>query len=161
MASGECSVCGQPGADVRSGTSEGLIIESAECPRCGQWWFALDVVGGPIRRASPELKAALAAHIRQSNESGESVVALREDWRDLAAAHLNTPIPLKLDLLARQYEKHSTFAGEWIALPEHTYPLVDARNQLELAFLRDTLIAQGLLEARRNKPEDHRLTAAG
>src|SRR5262249_44327622 len=94
------------------------------------------------------LMAGLAAHIRQTNEAGEQVVLLDGDWRRVADAHANTPIPTKLDKFLRWHERQSRYAGDFVELPANVYPLLDAQNQDEVAFLADTLAAKGLLEQR-------------
>jgi hypothetical protein len=156
---GECMICNQLGAKVTVGSRGGLETEEADCPRCGKWWLFLDVVS-EIDMASRPIKAALAAHIRQANAADPKPVELiAEKWREFAAAHLNTPIPQKLNLLLRLYEKHSEFAGEYVDLSNNDYPLVDAQNWDEFSFLRRTLVSQGLLEC--EAQNDYCLSVAG
>jgi hypothetical protein len=161
MANDECMICNQPGAKVTAGSRGGRITETADCPRCGKWWLFVDTVGD-IDMASRPLKAALAAHIRQANATNPKPVELTANWRDYAEAHRNTPIPQKLDLLLRQYEKLSEYAGDWVRLSDDTYPLIDAQNPKEVFFLKDTLVARGVLEQSQNRGQDeYRLTATG
>jgi hypothetical protein len=159
-----CPICEQSGASFSGGIQGGLVVEAVNCARCGHWCRYVDRVGGEIERSSPELRAGLSAYIRQANEAGERIVEVNADtWRAHAEQHAFAPISKKLDLLLRWYEKQSTYAGAWVPADDfRMYPLVDARHPQEVAFLRETLVAQGLLIERPNKPHyESRLSAEG
>jgi len=159
-----CRICSQTGAEERGGyDAAGMMAVSVECPRCGRWTAAVDLVLPDLGRPDNALlMPSLAAYIRKANAAGERAVALTpENWREFAGAHARTPVTRKLDLLLRWYEDQSPYAGTYVTLVADLYPLVDAQNQNEVSFLRDTLVAQGLIEVRHSKATDCRITAKG
>src|SRR5262245_53658861 len=134
-----CRLCRQAGAAVRAAQFNGLLIEGVQCPRCGNFGYALDLVGAELSQATERERSALASYIRQANARGQECVELTADnWREYAAAHLDTPVSTKLELLLAWYATQSKYAGEWVSAAADSYPLVDAQNPLELAYLRET-----------------------
>lgn len=143
---------------------QGRLVMFQSCPVCGRWKGLLDVfvaeLGVPDNRW---LMPHLAAHIRQANAAGEETVELTaENWRSFAEAHAFTPFSKKRDLLLRWYVKKSAYAGDYVALmSQGIYPLVDAANQNEVAFLNEALLAGGLVDARKTHSNDYRISPKG
>jgi nucleoside 2-deoxyribosyltransferase len=158
----DCYICRQAGATEHTGQVQGLIVVNVSCPRCGTWCGALDLVVPDIRGAHPNLIAGLQAYIRQANELGQKVVQLTSDnWRQFAEEHTQTPVPRKLEMLLRWYERQSAYAGDVIETWENIYPLVDAQNDKEVVFLRATLAKQGLIETEPSKQAGIQISAKG
>jgi len=91
MTTGNCLLCKQINAEVKTTVSGVHVIQHIDCPWCGQWCMDVDVMFRKIRAASPQIQAALADHIRHANAAGVAWVELTpEICRDLAAADLES-----------------------------------------------------------------------
>jgi hypothetical protein len=158
-----CRICRTHAAVEHTSEDNGLLMTRQSCPTCGEWKGALDIFVPQLGRAdTAHLLPYLAAHIRQSNAAGVRVVELTEEnWREAAEAHARTSIRRRLDLLLRWFQQQTKYAGEFVRRPGDIYPLVDAQNDNEVAFLTSTLVEQGLLNARLNRPDDFQISAAG
>jgi hypothetical protein len=95
-----CRICQDPIAEDRIyATSDGPIIVGQQCPKCGTWKAPLETlktIEAELGDREDVLRTFLAAHIRQTNNAGETPVTLTADWRRFAEAHAHTPIPRKL-----------------------------------------------------------------
>ena len=155
-----CSICNSA-ASVHEGFVNGALALTVDCQRCGRWKGLFDYVVPAFQ--SPEnarLMPYLAAHIRQTNELGETVVELtRDSWKRFAESHAHTPVPRKLDMLLRWFEKHSDHPGAIVRRRGNLFALVDAQNEDEVGFLCGTLVKQGSIE--QVGTDQYQITAKG
>lgn len=158
-----CRICGEHSAVESRSISEGLMIIGQACPNCGEWWGPSDLIVPDLaEKSNAHLLPFLAAHIKQLNAAKPDQPAyVGEDWQQQAAEHARTPIPRKLDMLMRWFEKETRYAGQWLLIGNTLAPLIDAQNDKELIFLVDTLIDRGLLAKLAITDPKYRLTAAG
>jgi hypothetical protein len=154
----KCPICKEGPADRV--VSDGWITQT--CGTCGRWKAREVLISELDQPDNAALLRCLAAHIRQANARGEEIVELTTDnWRDLAGQHAHTSINRKLDMLLRWFERQTTYAGEQVTVGGGLWPLIDAVNANEVAFLAEALAEEGLLRRRHDKSLDFHITASG
>ena len=138
-----CPLCGWGARVQRSGDAQHVI-----CELCGEFKITGTLLATPFNdKASEEargLRPYLSAHTRQASAHGEVVTLNTINWKELALAHKNTPLPRKitklLELLASRSQPGSTVQLN----PAAEAPLVDAASKTEMLFLLNDLVKGGV-----------------
>jgi len=128
-------------AEVSPGDAEHVI-----CEHCGEFKIARTLLAGLGNEEAKGLLPYLSAHTRQANQRGEVVTLHTGNWKDFALAHMDIPISKKLFNLVEFIGKRTTPGKSVFIKFEKDYPLLDAVNSAELAFLIDTQIELGYIE---------------
>jgi hypothetical protein len=163
--SGTCPICGWDVRGTRLAHQDGFKLE---CDLCGNF-----VIERLLDRTLETLDADdedrqllpyLRAYIRQANVQGSLVQLDRNNWRDYARGHRNTPVSQKVIKLLKLVADRTPFPGAAVKVNDWDYPLIDAASHKELEFFLGHLEEQEYLRCYRgdrDKIENLRLMVNG
>jgi hypothetical protein len=122
--------------------------DHVKCANCGEF----NVVRTLLRTAfaakdKKDLLPYLSAHTRQATEREETITLDTANWKNYALLHQNTPVSRKLIKLLELTAERSKPAGSPVRFSHTDAPLVDAKNENELAYLLEQLDRMGYLES--------------
>jgi hypothetical protein len=87
----------------------------------------------------------LSAYIRQANERGEKVALDKDEWRNFAVAHQQTPFTTRVRKLLEVLAARSKPGYSIDFNHDYDFPLADIGSRQELAFILDHLYALGYM----------------
>jgi hypothetical protein len=140
----KCPICGWEAEVTHLGD-----VDLVKCALCGEFKVVRSLLATSFSdKESEEAKGLLpylAAHTRQANQRGEVVTLDTRNWKELALAHKNTPLPRKitklLELIASRARPGNTVQLNAAA----EAPLVDAESKTEMMFLLSDLVKREYL----------------
>src|SRR5687768_13907133 len=138
----KCFICGAFAEVHKTGKTTHRV---ENCPKCGDYeitWPLADAIE-KNREAYRTVLPFLTAHTRQLTIAGSDVRLTTDNYQSLAAGHRSTPVFVKLERLLNYLARLSTRPGDKVQIGPDDYPLFDAIESAEVAFLLDTLRDQG------------------
>jgi hypothetical protein len=130
---------------------EAKLVDSRDpkhlnCERCGEFKIVGTLLAGLDKEEVRPLLPYLSAHTRQANERAEVVTLNTKNWRDFALAHKDIPVTKKLFNLLELIGRRTNPGSPMPIKAEKDYPLLDALDSVELAFLINTQVELGYIE---------------
>jgi len=120
-------------------------IYGVRCRRCGEYAITFECSFNP-RSSDGRTLAAISAATRQASESGSTLLLRMDNWDQLAAAHMNTPVRQKVLKVLRYAAGKSEFPGAFLQIHEDfDYPAFDAKSPEECRFLVQHVVDCGYL----------------
>jgi hypothetical protein len=151
----KCPLCHKDAKVVRSGDTNHVV-----CECCGKFsitqTFQATLGNEEIRWLLPYF----SAHTRQASERGEVVMLPGSNWKDLALAHKDTSVSMKLFHLLELIGRRTMPGRSMTIKADRDHPLLDAFDELELTFLIETQRDLGYIE-QVHSAESYRLKAKG
>jgi len=144
-----CPICGEiatvPELPVTSKTR-------ISCERCGcfsvTWTYAMTPAAIPI-----DTRPYLSAATRQAFERGLELTLNTENWKDLAENQRAVRVPERLDRLLRLIADGSGQPGKFrVITPAIDYPLISARDSVELEAYLNYFVGKDILRIRAAGP---------
>ncbi len=148
MTTGSCPICGLNSFEEQLGGRDAYTFE---CKRCGTFAMTGRLLrqfrGHEHEPDDLKLRPYLSAYTKQTSMAGTTPMLGSENWRDVARAHMGTPVPAKVLKLLRLFETGSDHPGASVrTIPELDFPLLDAKNTEEMGFLYNHLVDLGYVE---------------
>lgn len=140
-----CPICWNPFADQEPPDAKGMLKYRCDC--CGQFRITESVLDDlASEREHTPVFHGLAATARQRSDVGGILEITPDNWRGLAAAHVNTPVSRKAQMLLELLRKRSREFGPPVKFtPEFDWPVIDAASPDECLALVESLRSQGLV----------------
>jgi hypothetical protein len=144
----DCLICDSQTAQIAQTNRDATRVR---CDICGIYEMTRSLAATLRHNSDKRRRMALAAHTRQANRLGDTVVLSTQNYEALAAQHLHTPIARKLRLLLEALAEQSEYPGDKVSIDTHTtFPLIDAFTPAEVGYLLRALHARGDTEPANN-----------